>query len=119
MMVIAYGTKTAFLMTLEQLYEELTLTVEVDKHGNRHWYNPEGKRHRVCGPAVEYKSGVNFWYQHGKLHREDGPAIEYGIDSREWYQQGVLHREDGPAVILSNGKREYWINGYRLSDCPK
>ena len=74
------------------------------------WFQ-NGERHRIDGPAVEFKDGTEFWYQNGKLHRIDGPAVEWADGSKFWYQNYKLHKTDGPAVEYANGLVEYWENG--------
>lgn len=121
-------------MTPEQLYEEITLTKQVDEIGLIIWKNSRGQIHRILGPAIEHENGDKEWYQNGVHHRENGPAVEYSDGSRawflygqchrengpaiertngvkEWYQNGKRHREDGPAIIHTNGSKEYWKNG--------
>lgn len=61
---------------------------QIDKWGNQAWYNDEGQRHRVDGPAWIGFTGLLVYYQHG-----------------------VKHRLDGPAKIWPNGSVEYWVNG--------
>jgi hypothetical protein len=63
-------------------------TVKIDIFGNKRWYNTQGERHRVGGPAVEYANGHKYWYLNDELHREDGPAVEYPDGSKEWYLNG-------------------------------
>jgi hypothetical protein len=47
---------------------------------------------------------------YGKKHRLDGPAIEFRNGYEAWYQNGLLHRLDGPAVVYNDGAKEWWIN---------
>lgn len=49
---------------------------EIDKYGNKRWYNAVGQFHREDGPAIEHPSGYSGWFLNGKRHREDGPAVE-------------------------------------------
>lgn len=74
----------------EQLYEELTLNVEVDEFGTKRWKNAEGKLHRIYGPAIEFIDGDKIWYQNGLPHREDGPAIEWKTGQKAWYKNGKI-----------------------------
>lgn len=101
-------------MTPEQLYEELTLVVEVDMWGNKYWFNAEGQYHRNYGPAVEATNGTKKWLQNGLLHREDGPAVEWNDGSEEWWLNGLLHREDGPAIDYPDGHNEWWLSGVKI-----
>lgn len=61
-----------------------------DEEGTKRWLNDQGQYHREDGPAVEYYSGSNHWYQNDKLHREDGPAVEYSDGIKIWYYRGDL-----------------------------
>ena len=68
---------------IKEAEEQPTMTV--DAEGNKFWRLPNGKRHRVDGPAVEWANGDKLWYVNDKLHREDGPAVEYANGDKEWY----------------------------------
>ena len=57
---------------------------EIDKYGNKKWYNKDKQLHRTDGPAVEYSVGTKVWYLNGKSHRTDGPAIEYADGTKVW-----------------------------------
>lgn len=71
----------------------------------------DGIRHRIGGPAIEYKYGGEEYWQNGKLHRYDGPAVIYK-NKLEWCIDGIQHRLDGPAVI-SNGDQYWYANGLK------
>ena len=75
------------------------------------WFNKDGDRHRIDGPAIEYANGYKAWWINGKLHREDGPAVEYADGSKEWYQNGQRHRKDGPATTWADGDKSWLQNG--------
>lgn len=79
--------------------------------------NPEGKLHRLSGPALEYNNGTKYWYFHGLLHRIDGAAIEYWNGNKVWYYNGRLHRIEGPAIeyIDAPEQNEYWVYGQRVA----
>ena len=64
--------------------------VTVDDLGNTRWYKDAKCKvlHREVGPAVEYETDGEFWYQNGDLHRTDGPAIEYASGTKRWYING-------------------------------
>jgi len=79
------------------------------------WFNLDGKRHRVDGPAIEWADGDKEWYQNDKLHREDGPAIERPDGSTEWYVNDKLHREDCPAIERPNGYKAWYLNDEELT----
>ena len=59
---------------------------EIDKFGNKFWYNSNRKFHRDDGPACEYSNGTKHWFQHGVRHRDDGPAVEWANgDQSSWF----------------------------------
>jgi hypothetical protein len=60
---------------------------EIDKFGDKTWYNSKKQRHREDGPAWEGYDGAKYWYINDKLHREDGPACEF-YGHKEWYING-------------------------------
>jgi hypothetical protein len=68
---------------------------EIDRYGNKCWFNEEGKLHRTDGPAVEWGVGINKqWWVNGLRHRIDGPAIEYYNGYKEWWVNGVRYTEE-------------------------
>jgi hypothetical protein len=73
------------MTTLAELYEALTLRVEVDDFGTRRYYNSKGKLHRDAGPAVVRADGTLAWFQNNQLHREDGPAVVCEGVAKEWW----------------------------------
>ena len=93
------------------LDDQPTMTVMED--GTEMWRLPNGKRHRLDGPAVEWADGDREWYANGSLHRLDGPAVEQVDGTRAWYVNGSLHRLDGPARTWPNDTQEFWIGGRR------
>jgi hypothetical protein len=84
------------------------------ENGTKRWYNDNRLRHREDGPAVQYKSGTNFWYINGKLHRINGPAVD-DIHYKKWFVNGKLHRLDGPAIDYIGGYKEWYINGIQIN----
>ncbi len=80
------------------------------------WFNKDGDRHRIDGPAVEYANGDKEWYQNGQLHRIDGPAVEGANGHKAWYQNGLCHRIDGPAVEKANGYKAWYNKGNLLTE---
>jgi hypothetical protein len=88
-------------------------------------YYIRGKLHREAseagglpGPAVEYSTGRQEWWQNGKLHREaseaedsPGPAVIDSDGTRHWFWQGLQHRQDGPALHKLRHRKEYFIDG--------
>jgi len=87
--------------------QEYTVRVGYDR---TEWFQ-NGLRHRIDGPAIEYKNGNKSWYQNGDFHRTDGPAIEYANGDKSWFQNGQRHRIDGPAIEWKDGTVEYWEDG--------
>ena len=81
---------------------------EIDDDGNKRWFNSEGQRHRLDGPAEIYSNGTQWYYQNGNLHNENGPAVIYPSGTQHYCQNNQRHRLDGPAVIRINGEEEYW-----------
>jgi hypothetical protein len=69
-------------------------------------------KHRVDGPAVEWRDGNKEWWVDGKRHRVDGSAVETA-SSKHWYVDGKRHRMDGPAVEWYDGGKEWWVFGVR------
>ena len=102
-------------MTEDAVFELLSLECRVGTDGTVHYYNAQGKLHRVHGPAVEYSNGRREWYQNGLRHRLGGPAGEYPNSYRAWWQNGQLHRVDGPAIEYANGIRAWYINDRKLT----
>jgi len=86
---------------------------EINRHGDKYWYNEDRQRHREDGPAIEYANGAKDWWQNDKRHREDGPARIWADGSKEWWVNGKRHREDGPAIIWADGSKEWYINHKR------
>lgn len=83
---------------------------EIITFSDRIEYRYYGLKHRIDGPAVEYKNGNKYWYLNGKFHREDGPAIEEVNGYKQWFLNGKRHRIDGPACEYKLYK-EWWIDG--------
>jgi hypothetical protein len=76
---------------LDMFYEDIDLTIRCDgvyKEYDTTYFIKNGNRHRLDGPAIEWKDGSKFWYKDGKEHREDGPAIEYSNSVKEWWLSG-------------------------------
>jgi hypothetical protein len=80
------------------------------------YYYLNDKRHRLDGPAIEYKNGSKAWWQNGLRHRIGSPAIECYDGDKYWYQNGKLHRLDGPAYESINGTK-YWYYEGDIIDC--
>jgi hypothetical protein len=53
----------------DALLELLTLTIITDDWGTVQYFNSDGKLHRVYGPCIIRKNGVNEWWNHGKCIR--------------------------------------------------
>ena len=98
-------------MTDDALSELLTLKCEVNWLGSRTYFNSNGLKHRIHGPAIISCDGSLHWYCNGLQHRcDDGPAYISG-NRIIWYLHGVTHRECGPALTRSDGTCEYRKNG--------
>jgi hypothetical protein len=90
----------------------LTPILKISPDGTKDYTLPDGRLHRVGGPATEHPDGSVAWCENGVHHRVGGPAIIDAVTGRqEWYQRGVLHREDGPAVECRDGSKEWWVRG--------
>ncbi len=76
-------------------YEEYIVRVYENRTD---WFNKEGQRHRIGGPAREWNNGHKTYFQNGKLHRLDGPAItdngeeEYWIEGKEYTKEEFLKK---------------------------
>ena len=70
------------------------------------FYLEDGDLHRLDGPAIEFKSGIQWWMQEGKLHRENGPAITGKHEIIEYWLNGEAAAEDE----IKNIKRNKWID---------
>ena len=49
--------------------EEVRRKVDVD--GTVRYYNEEGEKHRLDGPAVEWSNGYKEWYIEGKCYKTE------------------------------------------------
>jgi hypothetical protein len=67
-------------------------TLEIDSFGNKRWKNKHGKFHRLGGPAIEYLSGAEEWYENGLRHRSDGPAAKFGDGTKFWRLRGIAFK---------------------------
>ncbi len=90
--------------------DESEVILTIDNVGTKRWKNKKEELHRLDGPAVEWPSGTNEWYQNNELHRLDGPAYTNNDGYKQWRFRGSIHREDGPAVIYPTGRKEWWLN---------
>jgi len=71
---------------------DFTERIYVDQHHTRHYWK-KSLRHRVNGPAQEFKNGTKFWWEDGKRHRLDGPAEEWPNGVVEWWIEGNMYTE--------------------------
>jgi hypothetical protein len=71
-----------------------TSTLTIDEFGHKRWRLPNGKWHRVDGPAIERVNGDKQWCLHGKWHRVDGPAIEYADGTKRWCLNDINYEFD-------------------------
>ena len=63
------------------------------------------------------KYGDQIWkLPNGKIHRVDGPAVIYPNGHQEWWVNNVRHRLDGPAIVRANGHQRWYIHGVNVTD---
>ena len=97
-----------------KLHQENELPAIEHIDGSKEWLI-NGKRHRLDGPALDFKCGYKAWWVNKLRHREnDLPAVELADGTLEWWVNGKLHRENGPAVIRANGSEEWWVEGKQV-----
>lgn len=60
----------------------------------RWWIKDTPMLHNEGDPAVEYKNGGKYWYQHGKCHRLDGPATEHPDGDKFYYINEISYEEE-------------------------
>ena len=90
---------------------------EINKYGDKFWYNEKGQFHRKDDlPAIKYIGGEIDWWINNKRHRKDGPAVIWPDGAQFWWLNGHRHREDGPAVIFSDGRKEWYLNNQKYSE---
>lgn len=73
------------------------------------FYLDDNNLHRLDGPAIEFKTGTEWWMQMGKLHRDNGPAITKELGHKkisEYYLNGDKAEKDE----IKNIKRNKWID---------
>src|SRR5512138_2443134 len=85
-------------------------TKSIEENGTIRWKLPNGKLHKLDGPAVIYPDGSEYWYKNGKLHKTDGPAATDPDGSEYWYENGKFHKTDGPAATGPDGFQAWCIN---------
>lgn len=90
--------------------------LEIDKNGNRRWFNEKGQLHREDGPAVECSDGDKEWWIDGNKHRIDGPAVEGFDGTKCWYVNGLRHRIYGPAMEWNDGSGAWYVNGIQYTE---
>ena len=71
--------------------------------------------HREDGPARDYFNGDKEWWVNGNRHRIGGPASEYK-DCKRWFKNDKLHRIDGPAIEYSDGSKYWYLNDKEYSE---
>lgn len=86
-------------------------------HGRSEEWLRYGKAHRDGDEPAFISPILKMWYKDGKRHRDQefGPAVEFESGIQEYWQHGALHRADGPAVIQPNKDNQYYLEGQRLS----
>lgn len=101
--------KNETIYMVDDLYHREDGPAIISADAEEWWY--KGFRHRVIGPAIQYKNGDREWFVDGKRHRVKGPAI-IKDGQLEWWQNNMRYRENGPHVITEDGDL-YWYNGTR------
>lgn len=81
-------------------------------NGDREWRSPNGRLHRLGGPARILADGSTAWLVNGRGHRIGGPAVEEADGDQEWLVNGRRHRLDGPALIRDGA--QFWYRHNRL-----
>ena len=64
--------------------ENATLILQSDK-GSRFFLNKAGQYHRLDGPAIEWCYGGKEFFKNGIRHRIGGPAYEYKEEIQFWF----------------------------------
>ena len=112
------GAKSTRQVTRAPASSEPTLTVDED--GTKVWLLPNGRLHRLDGPAVERPSGgMCEWWVNGRLHREDGPAMEWRggcqfalngeqMEPEKW---GRRTHFTGRTKYIDVNSRAHWVDG--------
>ncbi len=55
------------------------------------WRTPDGRVHRVNGPAKIYDNGVLAYFEYDELHRTDGPACIIPYKKGYVFEHYYLH----------------------------
>jgi len=82
--------------------------VEVNDFGTKRYFNDEGKRHRLDGPAFEGSDGSKFWYINGNYHRNIDPSDEFSDGRKYWLFKNKGHRIGGS---FSSDVEWWYIHG--------
>ena len=82
------------------------MSPEINKYGDKCYYDSDNRLHREDGPAVEWTNGNKWWFKHGDLHREDGPAYERKYGYKEYWLEDIYYTEE-----------EYWEKIKELKKC--
>lgn len=83
--------------------------MEINKYGDRFWYNQQDQLHREDGPAAEYTNGTKSWFLDGQSHREDGPAFEGADGSKAWWLNGEELTEEEFNLIMGGKMEKVYI----------
>lgn len=112
-------SQAAVALTIDALLPAMTVT---DK-GCREWHLPDGRLHRLNGPArVGGGPGVQEWWIEGKRidfsewcdSTHFTGEIEWGENGYAFLRRGKLHRNgDLPALEVPGVVKEYWTDGKR------
>jgi len=88
-----------------------------DEHGKIIYRLPDGRKHRLDGPAVMYPDGGWEFWENDQLHRDekDGPAASYPDGTRKYAWRGLRHCTTGPAIVEPGKAPQFWVNGRRYT----
>lgn len=83
-------------------------SLRIFQDGRQEWRLPNGKLHRLDGPAVTWPDGTQKWYRYGKRHRLDGPS-SIMADGREFWFVDGLHFPNIKKILSSTAELlAYW-----------
>jgi hypothetical protein len=81
------------MSTEQETFEALKYRIEIDREGNKRYFDQRGRFHCEEGPAIVYADGSASYYKHGLRHRLDGPACLW-LKDKKWFIDGVELTEE-------------------------